>query len=73
MMNRVATFKILNPVLFVLAFCQVITVCIMLLHPSDTVELIHKLIGGTLILVIVLHLISNWNWVKSTYLRKAKK
>ncbi len=63
--------KILNPLLFI-AFLTALSAVIIykyalipILHESYTVYLIHETAGIIFFLLAILHLILNWNWVKS--------
>lgn len=69
-MNRMNLLKIVNPVLAVLALNQAITGLLSDLLPRPVFEVIHQ--GGGIAFAITagLHVFLNWNWIKSTYLRK---
>lgn len=72
-MNRIAALKILNPVLFVLGFHQMVSGIVMKVAWSEKIGIIHEWNGYALILVVLIHLILNWNWVKLTYFKAKKK
>ena len=69
-MNRMTLLKIVNPLLAVLALNQATTGLLFDLLPRPVFEIIHQ--GGGIAFVIAagLHVLLNWNWIKSNYLRK---
>ncbi|MCU0612651.1 MAG: hypothetical protein MUE60_12800 [Candidatus Eisenbacteria bacterium] len=71
-MKRTTALKVLNPILAVVVANQIVTGLAQGLIPYETYEVLHG--GGGIIAtaVIVLHVVLNWNWVKATYLRKAR-
>ena len=69
-MNK--SLKFLNPLLFLLALIQVISVALLVTMPSHKILAVHKLNGFLLIAVVVVHFCLNWQWVKSTYLTRGK-
>jgi hypothetical protein len=72
-MKRVTALKILNPLLILLALDQIINTFVMKLSPSMTVLTIHEWTGYALGIVVLLHFILNWNWIKMTFLTPKKK
>jgi len=69
-MQRTALLKILNPILGVLLVNQVVTG---LLHEyllDELYEILHG--GGGLLLAMatIVHVIMNWNWVKTNFLKR---
>ncbi len=64
--------KIINPILAVLLVNQALTGLLHDMMPDEAFEFVHE--GGGIVLVIasILHVILNWNWIKSTYLRKSQ-
>jgi len=71
-MTRTTALKIVNPVLGVLVFSQVLSGLLGAALPPDAFETLHE--GGGILLGIValLHLALNWNWVRATYARKPR-
>ncbi|MFA5098515.1 MAG: hypothetical protein WC490_07865 [Candidatus Margulisiibacteriota bacterium] len=65
--------KYLNPVLFLLALIQIVSVALLISAPSFGVLGIHKLNGLLLLTVIAIHFSLNWPWIKATYLSGKKK
>jgi predicted ferric reductase len=40
--------------------------------PYSTFRLVHPLTGLLLVILVILHLILNYNWIKANYLKKRK-
>ncbi|MFO7659507.1 MAG: DUF4405 domain-containing protein [Candidatus Cloacimonadaceae bacterium] len=63
--------KILNPLLFIVFLTSLLAVTIYkialfpALQGSETVYQIHETAGIVFFILAVLHLILNWNWIKS--------
>jgi len=66
-MKRNTVFKILNPVLFLFFINQAITVLLREHLSFKTFGLFHKIGGATLLCLIALHIILNFNWIKANY------
>ena len=64
--------KILNPVLILSAFVQIASTVIRAIHYTELMNNIHQVNGWILIGIILLHLILNWNWVKSVLFARKK-
>jgi hypothetical protein len=71
-MKKATLLKVLNPVLMLLAFVQLVTIVFLLITYIEMVAEIHKWNGIALVMAALAHLILNWNWVVSTYFRKKK-
>ena len=70
-MNKTKALKILNPILGVLLLNQLL---VGLLHdalPRKVFEVMHEGGGVLLALGVLLHLILNWNWVRTNFLKKS--
>ena len=69
-MTRTSVLKIVNPILWVLLLNQVMTALLHDMLPHEAYEILHE--GGGIVLAIValLHVVLNWNWVKTNFLRK---
>jgi hypothetical protein len=72
MMKKASILKFLNPLLFLAAFIQIITVVIIKTIPTSQIFTIHEYNGYTLAVIILLHLILNWNWIRLTYFKQKK-
>ncbi len=69
-MNRTKMLKYINPIIAVLAASQLLSgIFNSMLHP-ETFETLHKGGGVLLFIGVIVHVVLNWGWVKSTYLRK---
>ena len=69
-MKRNTMLKILNPILGVLLVNQIITGIFHHAIPHEAFELLHE--GGGIVLAVaaILHVILNWNWVKSNFFKR---
>ncbi|MCK7504586.1 MAG: DUF4405 domain-containing protein [Desulfobacterales bacterium] len=72
-MNKNAILKYLNPLLGTLFLLQAGSGLILKLAPTKIAGEIHELIGPLFVIVVILHFILNYAWVKSTYLKGRKK
>lgn len=70
-MSNLKLLKVLNPVLAVVFITTAIAI-ILLKYPvipalqgNETIYKIHEIAGKVFIILAVLHLTLNWNWVKS--------
>jgi hypothetical protein len=69
-MKRNTMLKILNPVLFVLFINQALTAIFLDEMPVRVFQIFHKGGGAILLILIAIHFILNFNWVKANYLLK---
>lgn len=73
-MPKANLMKFLNSVLFIVFFIQGITALVMLFElkivNSQQLLMIHKYNGLLLIVWGLMHVASNWSWVKAAYFRK---
>jgi hypothetical protein len=77
-MNKLKWLRILN-ILVIVVFIGLAT-CISLflwapipnLQGNETLVEIHQVLGYIFFVLIVLHVILNWNWIKAQYLKKKK-
>jgi hypothetical protein len=69
-MKKNAALKILNPILLVLFVSEVVTGLFHAKLSHETFEFLHE--GGGLLLLglFIIHLILNFNWIKTSYLSK---
>jgi hypothetical protein len=72
-MIRNLILKILNPILAILFLNQILTGILHSAISREAYEFLHQ--GGGIFFTIaaVLHLILNWNWVKTNFYRKNPK
>lgn len=70
-MNRFRVLRTLNPLLFVIAIVQPLTGVIFILSPIRFLAergwlfLLHRINGLLLAVLIVVHVVLNWGWVKA--------
>jgi|WetSurMetagenome_2_1015567.scaffolds.fasta_scaffold01414_9 hypothetical protein len=64
-MNRQKALKVLNPLLFLLFLLQATSAVGARLGWYALFTLVHKPVGFALIIVGIVHLVLNWQWVKS--------
>lgn len=73
-MKKADLLKVIN---IILAFDFLIIAVTAILHDfiieTGYYEQFHALPGFFLIALVAVHLFLNWNWVKTTYLKKKKK
>ncbi|MGA2071499.1 MAG: hypothetical protein ABSG97_09130 [Sedimentisphaerales bacterium] len=69
-MKKNTLHKILNLVLLVLFINQAVTVLFLDELPPWAFQVFHKGGGGTLLALIAIHFILNFNWVKANYFAK---
>lgn len=69
-MKRNTFLKILNPVLAVFFVNQAVTVLLRDHLSYETFGIFHKNGGKILILLILIHITLNFNWVKANYLKR---
>jgi hypothetical protein len=69
---RQSALKIINPILMISLFIQFIALGLMLAEIAEKgtdlrtiIFLVHKFNGIALVLIGLIHLIFNWNWVKA--------
>ena len=69
-MKKNTILKIINPILLVLVINQVITGWLHIRLSPKTFEFLHEGTGKVLLVLAVVHLILNFNWVKVNYFKK---
>jgi hypothetical protein len=79
-MTKNTAWRILNPILLVLALNQLVTAIIVEIQGSstpiisdETFEIFHEGTGYVFVGLIFLHLILNFNWIRSNYLKRPSK
>jgi len=69
-MKKNTALKILNPILLVLFISQALTALFHDKISPDAFEFFHEGGGTILIVLILLHIILNFNWLKASYFPK---
>ena len=72
-MNRMKWLKTVNPILFILVLWQAITALGHDFLGREIFEKVHVTGGLLLIVFAAIHLVLNWNWVKSNYFGPASR
>ncbi|KPL03217.1 MAG: hypothetical protein AMJ90_03650 [candidate division Zixibacteria bacterium SM23_73_2] len=72
-MNRKYLLKAINIILFVIILCQAATGIGHDYIKEESFERIHSAGGIILVLFVLIHLVLNWGWIRSSYFAKAKK
>jgi hypothetical protein len=75
-MTRNTLLKFLNPVLGLLVVNQILTGLLageLFKLSPNAFEILHEDGGIVLAILVILHLILNWNWIKATYFKRASK
>lgn len=62
--------KVLNPIIALLILNQVFSALLHGVLSHEIFEKVHETGGFLLFIGAVLHLLLNWSWVKTTYLKK---
>lgn len=69
-MKRSTALKIISPVIAVMLVIQVFSGLFSDSLSSSAFEIFHEINGLTLAGLIVLHVVLNWNWIKSSFFKK---
>jgi len=72
-MKRNTVLKILNPILGILVVNQILTGIFADSLPGNTFEILHQGGGIVFSVLVVLHVILNWNWVKANFFKRSSK
>ena len=72
-MQKNTMFKILNPILAVLAVSQGLSGILMVYLPPAVFQWVHKGGGILLLIGIGLHVLLNWNWVRVNLLPRRRQ
>jgi heme A synthase len=67
MMKRNDVLRWLNPAMAVLVVNQALTGYLAVRLPRGVFEVLHEGGGTVLVLASLLHVILNWNWIRTTY------
>ncbi len=67
-MNKAKLLKVLNPILFILLAVQLVSILLIKITPQlSFIYILHNWNGAVISLTIIIHLILNFGWIKSTY------
>lgn len=66
-MKKNSILKIVNPIIALLLLCQIFTALFKGALGRHAFEGIHTTCGLLLVVGGILHLVLNWNWVKTNY------
>ena len=69
-MKKNTALKIVNPVLFILIIYQVVTGFSRMKLSHETFEVLHEGGGMILAVLVIVHIILNFNWIKANYFHK---
>lgn len=74
-LNKVLILRILNPLLFLVVLFQGFTVIAMKFFFSSLpwVGDVHEVVGYCLFALVLLHIVFNWDWIRSVLFRMKKK
>lgn len=70
-MKRNSVLKMVNPILGICFINQVVTGLIHGMLSHDVYEILHEGGGIVFALLALIHVILNWNWIRTSYFRKA--
>jgi hypothetical protein len=68
-MKRNTALKVLNPIVGVLALCQILSGLLSDFFAHDTFMIVHKTGGIAFAAAAILHVTLNGNWIKVNYFR----
>ncbi|HSW38740.1 MAG TPA: hypothetical protein VLL97_04540 [Acidobacteriota bacterium] len=69
-MDKQKMLKILNPILFVIAFFQCVNIILLKTGDASFMDEIHEWNGILLLALLALHIFLNWSWVKVNIFNK---
>ena len=75
-MKKTVLLKIINPILALLFITQALSGIFhnFLMEVSyEAFEVIHEFGGYIFVFLVVVHFTLNWNWIKSTFLKRKNK
>jgi hypothetical protein len=72
-MKKNTVLKILNPILGILLINQVLMGLLHDILPHKVFEVLHEGGGIVFAIVVILHIILNWSWIKANFFRKASE
>jgi drug/metabolite transporter (DMT)-like permease len=68
-MNRTNMLKYINPIIAILIVNQLLSALFSDILPDEIFKAWHKGGGILLLIGVLLHIVLNWGWVKSTYFK----
>ncbi len=76
-MKKQSLLKFLNFILLIVFFLVALSMILYRwgsesLQGSETMSEIHETSGTVLFFMVILHLVLNWTWIRSTYFKKRK-
>jgi predicted ferric reductase len=75
-MNKLKTLRIVNFLLIIVFFSIASSGLLYwarwLNIPYATFKIVHPITGLTLVVLVLIHLVLNYNWIKANYLKKRK-
>ncbi len=69
-MKKNTILKITNPILLVLSVSQVLTGIFAMSLSEEAFDIFHRDTGTILLVLILFHVVLNFNWIKASYFRK---
>ena len=69
-MKKATFLKVINPILAIAFLLQILSVILKNQISFEIFHIIHGVGGMALTIGGLIHLILNWNWIKSTYFEK---
>lgn len=69
-MNKPKLLKIINPLLLLVFICLASTGLLHNFLPYEFFHLVHSKLGYTFVLLSVIHIYLNWNWIKNLIFKK---
>ena len=72
-MKTSTILKILNPVLFIATFAQFANIIAQKFFFADWLMVMHALVGYSIGVLVLLHIVFNWTWVKNNFFKSKKK
>jgi len=70
-LNKVKALKVVNIILFIAILWVATTGIGHDFIDHELFEKIHPAGGGLLILMVIIHVILNWGWIKASYFKKS--
>ena len=72
-MKKGTLLKIINPIMAVVFLYQVATGLMHGAIPYERFETVHVTGAAVLILCVIIHLVLNWSWVKTNFLKSPNR
>jgi high-affinity K+ transport system ATPase subunit B len=69
-MKTQSMLKTVNPVLFVVVVVQLLTVVIQAISYMSWVGTVHQFAGYSFFILVIIHIIFNWAWIKNNFFKK---